>query len=100
MNPSAEPDRADPTASRRHAQQVRRYFAEPDHYLANNARLAIRRLACGQMVQDVDRSFILDIGCGDGSMSLPLLTPQGRLTLLDSSRPMLDRAKAQPPAHH
>ncbi len=97
MNPSAEPDRVGPCASRRHAQQVRRYFAEPDRYLANDARLAIRRLACRQMVHAVDRSLILDIGCGDGSMSLPLLTPQSRLTLLDSSRPMLDRAKGNTP---
>lgn len=97
MNQSAESDRAESTASRRHTQQVCGYFAEPDHYLANSARLAIRRLACQQIVQDVDPSAILDIGCGDGSMSLPLLTPQGRLTLLDSSRPMLDRAKGNIP---
>ena len=91
MKPSAERE------SQRHAQQVRGYFADPDRYLANDARLAIRRLACGEMVRDVDRSVMLDIGCGDGSMSLPLLTPQARLTLLDSSRPMLDRAQENIP---
>ncbi len=60
--------------------------------------MTIRRTATGQMVEGVDRSVILDIGCGDGSMSLPLLEAGGHLTLLDFSGPMLERAKANIPA--
>ena len=41
---------------------------------------------------------ILDIGCGDGSISLPLLTTENRLTLLDMSEGMLARAKSGIPA--
>src|SRR5258706_15644730 len=33
---------------------------------------------------------ILDIGCGDGSLSLPLLDRSNRLTVLDRSKTMLD----------
>jgi SAM-dependent methyltransferase len=49
------------------------------------------------MVEGIDRSLILDIGCGDGSMSLPLLEAGGRLTLLDFSAAMLERAKRNIP---
>jgi ubiquinone/menaquinone biosynthesis C-methylase UbiE len=40
---------------------------------------------------------ILDIGCGDGSISLPLLTQENRLTLLDMSEGMLLRARSRIP---
>ena len=59
--------------------------------------MTIRRTVTGQMVEGVDRSVILDIGCGDGSMSLPMLEACGHLTLLDFSGPMLERAKANIP---
>jgi SAM-dependent methyltransferase len=36
---------------------------------------------------------VLDIGCGDGSISLPLLTGKTSLTLLDLSAKMLSIAK-------
>jgi 2-polyprenyl-3-methyl-5-hydroxy-6-metoxy-1,4-benzoquinol methylase len=40
---------------------------------------------------------ILDIGCGDGSMSLPLLTSGNRLTLVDLSSSMLSFARSNVP---
>ena len=49
------------------------------------------------MVEGVDRSLILDIGCGDGSLSLPLLDDRSRLTLLDFSEGMLERARQNIP---
>jgi SAM-dependent methyltransferase len=77
-----------------HARRVHGFFAEPDRYLGNDARLGIRRLVCRQLAARTDRTSILDIGCGDGTMSLPLVGPQSRLTLLDFSAPMLERAAA------
>lgn len=97
MKVSAEPDHSIPAAPAGHTQRVRRYFAEPDRYLGHDSRMTIRRVTAGQMVQGVDRSRLLDIGCGDGSMSLPLLDPGADLTLLDFSAPMLERAKANIP---
>ena len=86
-----------PKLENTHSEKVRRYFDAPDRYLGGDARLAVRRIVCRQMVEGLDRSRILDIGCGDGSMSLPLLDPGGRLTLLDFSAPMLERAKRNIP---
>lgn len=74
------------------SQRVQDFFSEPNRYLGNDARLGIRRLVCRQIAERTDRSLILDIGCGDATMSLPLVAPQGRLTLVDSSAPMLERA--------
>ena len=42
---------------------------------------------------------LLDIGCGDGSISLQLLTPSTRLTLMDLSSSMVGRVKANTPPH-
>jgi len=42
---------------------------------------------------------ILDIGCGNGSISLPLLTPERRLTLLDISSNMLATAREKIPTN-
>jgi ubiquinone/menaquinone biosynthesis C-methylase UbiE len=41
---------------------------------------------------------VLDIGCGNGAISLPLLPRAGHLTLLDLSPKMLDLARQQVPA--
>jgi SAM-dependent methyltransferase len=83
-----------PRAESEHGRRVRGFFAEPDRYLGNDARLGIRRQVCRELAGKTDRSTILDVGCGDGTMSLPLLGPEGRLTLLDFSPPMLERAAA------
>ena len=80
-----------------HSESVHRYFAEPDRYLGGECRLRVRRLVCGRMAERTDRSRILDIGCGDGSHSLPLLAPGGRLTLVDFSPQMLERARGNVP---
>jgi 2-polyprenyl-3-methyl-5-hydroxy-6-metoxy-1,4-benzoquinol methylase len=74
-------------------ERVSSYFANPKNYLD------IRRYVIEIRVETVreftaNREFgrILDIGCGDGSISIPLLTPTNRLTLLDISIDMLSRA--------
>jgi SAM-dependent methyltransferase len=97
MKTPAEIDRSDPPASCRHAERVQEFFGEPDRYLSNDVRLRIRLLLCQQMLEGTDRSLMLDIGCGDGSISLPLVAPRSRLTLLDFSAPMLERARQNIP---
>ena len=92
MKTPADLERPDPRTSRRHTERVQEFFGEPDRYLCNDARLRVRLLLCQQMVEGIDRSLMLDIGCGDGSVSLPLVAPGSRLTLLDFSAPMLERA--------
>jgi 2-polyprenyl-3-methyl-5-hydroxy-6-metoxy-1,4-benzoquinol methylase len=77
------------------ADSVRRYFGESKNYLDIRRYMieirkeTVRELTAGRVFRSV-----LDIGCGDGSISLPLLTVTGHLTLLDLSAAMLSRALA------
>jgi len=50
------------------------------------------------MVKGATFGRVLDIGCGDGSISLPLLTHENHITLLDMSEQMLQRARSRIPA--
>ena len=80
-------------------ESVRAFFDCPDNYLnrkrfdirirAETAKIFLEGRPCGQMI---------DIGCGDGSVSLPLLTPQRHLTLLDVSPNMLTLARGRVPS--
>jgi ubiquinone/menaquinone biosynthesis C-methylase UbiE len=79
---------------------VKAVFEEPGRYL-NGRRFDIRiRAETVQAMIDSSRcSQVLDIGCGDGSISLPLLNPHTRITLLDFSTSMLSLAQSNiPPA--
>jgi ubiquinone/menaquinone biosynthesis C-methylase UbiE len=80
-------------------EKVRQFFDQSQHYL-DRRKFDIRVRA--ETVVDLlkeDDSFtqILDIGCGDGSISIPLLSPQRHLTLLDISTNMLANASARVP---
>ena len=81
------------------AECVRSFFSVPDRYLRGGGyNIRIRRETVQEFVQDTQFESILDIGCGDGSLSIPLLAPQGRLTLVDLSRSMLSIASTRIPA--
>jgi 2-polyprenyl-3-methyl-5-hydroxy-6-metoxy-1,4-benzoquinol methylase len=78
--------------------QVRSLFEVPEKYLGPR-QFDIRIRV--ETVQEFTHAFafdrVLDIGCGDGSISLPLLPRCNRLTLLDLSRNMLDLARKRIP---
>lgn len=76
---------------------VRAFFATAA-YLDKNPILPIRAALVGELLAGVRDGWILDLGCGDGSISLPLLRHGNRLTLVDLSQTMLDRAKASAPS--
>jgi len=57
--------------------------------------IRLRRETVDRVVQGKQYSEILDIGCGDGSISTPLLNSQCRLTLLDVSPGMLSIARSR-----
>lgn len=79
---------------------VKAFFETPGRYL-NKSSGSIRIRAETVASFTAGRSFarVLDIGCGDGSISLPLLNPNTRLTLLDLSTSMASIARANvPPA--
>jgi 2-polyprenyl-3-methyl-5-hydroxy-6-metoxy-1,4-benzoquinol methylase len=74
-----------------------KYFNEPVYL--NHARYLIdyRAGIISGMLGNSRPVKILDIGCGDGSLSTGLLNPSSRLTMLDLSAPMLACARQKIP---
>ncbi len=79
-------------------EQVRLVFEQPHWYLKNRCNIRIRAETVREFQKDAEFESILDIGCGDGSISLPLLSPQNRMTLVDISNAMLAIARSNVPA--
>jgi 2-polyprenyl-3-methyl-5-hydroxy-6-metoxy-1,4-benzoquinol methylase len=80
-----------PTNSREDS--VRQYFGQSKNYLdIRRYMIEIRKDIVREYTAGRSFKNILDIGCGDGSVSKPLLTAVNRLTLLDLSETMLKRA--------
>lgn len=75
-----------------HIEQVRAYF--DDNYYLEQRRFDIRLRAetVSEFTQKGHYRNALDIGCGDGSISLPILSRCDHLTLVDLSEKMLERA--------
>jgi 2-polyprenyl-3-methyl-5-hydroxy-6-metoxy-1,4-benzoquinol methylase len=75
-----------------HSVKVKRLFDSPEQYFKKDFDIQIRALIVKEMLSDFRFKHILDIGCGDGRISLPLLSHAEHLTLLDLSTTMLDLA--------
>ena len=74
-----------------------RDFFETDAYLLGNAGIAARARLVQRMLGPMSNSRILDIGCGDGSLSLPFLKSGNLLTLVDFSTLMIERTRLSIP---
>jgi len=72
-------------------------FQIPDWYLKRTHNIRVRKETVQEFLKHESFVRILDIGCGDGSLSLPLLTPERRLTLVDFSDGMLSVARSRIP---
>jgi ubiquinone/menaquinone biosynthesis C-methylase UbiE len=80
------------------AETVTNAFEQPEWYL--NGYAANIRIRCETIASFTKgRAFgqVLDIGCGDGSLSLPFLSNSCRVTYLDLSSAMLDIVKKRVP---
>ncbi len=78
--------------------KIKQAFERPQWYLTKTGyNIRIRVETVKKFVNGREINNILDIGCGDGSLSLPLLNPGRRLTLLDRSKTMLDIASSRIP---
>jgi 2-polyprenyl-3-methyl-5-hydroxy-6-metoxy-1,4-benzoquinol methylase len=78
--------------------QVKLVYEQPQDYLTRRRYSINIRAETVQSFVGTNRfSRILDIGCGDGSASLPLLTAENRLTLVDISSKMLAIACSRVP---
>jgi ubiquinone/menaquinone biosynthesis C-methylase UbiE len=81
------------------SQQVKSWFESPGKYLSNRQfDIRIRIETVQQFTKGLTFGRVLDIGCGDGSISMPLLSRCEKLTLLDISNNMLAIAKGRIPA--
>jgi ubiquinone/menaquinone biosynthesis C-methylase UbiE len=89
------------TANTTKLERVRSWFEKPNKYL--NPRqfdIRIRRETVEDFVHQSTFEKALDIGCGDGSISLPLLHQIAKLTLLDLSTNMLSLAGRNVPSDY
>jgi SAM-dependent methyltransferase len=75
---------------------IEEFFAT-DAYLTKNPIIPVRARLVAELLARSEAVDILDLGCGDGSVSLPLLTTKRHLTLVDRSGAMLARAKSLAP---
>jgi SAM-dependent methyltransferase len=79
-------------------ENVRTLFDQGAAYLdRRQLDIRLRRETVDRVVQGKPYTEILDIGCGDGSISRPLLNSKCRLTLLDVSPGMLSMARSRVP---
>ena len=79
--------------------EVRTFFEDPQRYLGGRAwNLKLRAETVQELTREIDFQTVLDIGCGDGSISLPLLRPGIRLTMLDLATSMTRLASSSVPA--
>lgn len=81
------------------AAHVREFYEKPQGYLTGRGfNIRIRAEAVGELTRGIEPQRILDIGCGNGSISLPLLNARNRLTLVDMSSAMLSIARSNIPS--
>jgi ubiquinone/menaquinone biosynthesis C-methylase UbiE len=90
-----------PNARKEENSNVLRAFEEPEWYLtrfATNIRLRSETLSTMLNLPTPSALSVLDIGCGDGSLSLPLLKRGCNVTFLDRSDAMLQIVATRVPA--
>jgi 2-polyprenyl-3-methyl-5-hydroxy-6-metoxy-1,4-benzoquinol methylase len=80
--------------------RVKSLFEDPQRYLSETEfNIRVRQETVRQMVGERRFENILDVGCGNGAISLPLLRPENRLTLVDVSSRMISIARSNVPDH-
>lgn len=78
--------------------EIRQAFETPQWYFEKlNYRVKLRKEIVFQFTQKLGFDRYIDIGCGDGSISIPLLNNKRHLTLQDISSAMLKRARSYVP---
>lgn len=77
--------------------KVKLFFNNSEYLKNSSDRIAIRSMVVQDFLGETVNLNILDIGCGDGSLSLPLLKESNRLTLIDLSDAMIRKVKERIP---
>lgn len=77
---------------------VKELFEDTALYLTYDYNLQIRKETLETFTKDLHYKSVLDMPCGTGSISLPLLDKTDKLTLIDISSNMLSMAEKNIPA--
>ncbi|MFZ3087185.1 MAG: methyltransferase domain-containing protein [Methylotenera sp.] len=77
--------------------RVKLFFNKLDYLKNSSDRILIRSNIVKQFLGDVNNVKILDIGCGDGSLSLQFLNKSNLITFVDISDKMLEVVKEKIP---
>lgn len=81
----------------RRPERAKPFFANPSRYVRNNPYIELRSRAVRQILPPRERRSVLDLGCGDGRVSIPMVRENDDLLLVDSSPRMLDLALSNVP---
>lgn len=73
---------------------AQRCFGDPSNYLQDNAVIPLRRLLVREVLGELQDQRIVDVGCGDGTLSLQYADVASHIALVDFSDTMLETAQA------
>lgn len=79
------------------SERVKRFFDKPHLYLHKDSGVFIRALIVRRLLGELSHSRILDLGCGDGRISLQYISQTNQITLVDLSDAMLKIARQNTP---
>jgi ubiquinone/menaquinone biosynthesis C-methylase UbiE len=78
---------------------IKEAFEQPQWYLQRTAfNISLRAETVAEFIEATQPKSILDIGCGNGSLTLPLLQAGNQITFLDQSQTMLNIVRSRVPA--
>jgi 2-polyprenyl-3-methyl-5-hydroxy-6-metoxy-1,4-benzoquinol methylase len=78
-------------------QHVKRRFDNTELYLGKDFNISLRSLVVRDLLGSVKNCNLLDLGCGDGSLSLQFVEEANHIALVDISAAMLEVAKQKTP---
>ena len=79
-------------------QRVVDFFSHVDKYVSNNPIIELRKRIFKEIIGDIKDSKILDVGCGDGSITMDFLK-KNEVTFLDITKEMLDLTRDKIPVN-
>lgn len=80
-------------------QIVKDHFNETDNYLKNNLVIILRSKLIKENLPALNNKDILDIGCGNGDLTLPYIK-DNKITFLDLSDKMLEIVRSNTPVEY